>query len=112
MTNRQSFRTFIHYARRRNITMHFKNVPQPVLILPLAVMVLFALALVSSTPSLASSVSAVSVSSPLQQAGSVDWAAVDQAMGKAGAMQPGAVYRYSLPRSDLQVTLGGVQLKA
>jgi hypothetical protein len=33
-------------------------------------------------------------------------------MGKAGALQPGDVFRISLPRSDLQVTLRGVTLKA
>src|SRR5437762_1768427 len=42
----------------------------------------------------------------------IDWKQVDQAMGKAGVPQPGGVYRYSLPRTDLKVTLGGVPLKA
>jgi Domain of Unknown Function (DUF1259) len=46
-----------------------------------------------------------------QQAGADDWKAVAQAMGKTGAMQPGDVYKISLPRSDLQVTARGVQLK-
>jgi hypothetical protein len=46
-----------------------------------------------------------------QQAGADDWKAVAQAMGKAGAMQPGDVYKISLPRSDLQVTVRGVQIK-
>ncbi len=41
----------------------------------------------------------------------LDWKPVDQAMGRPGAMQPGNVYRYTFPRSDLQVTLGGVALK-
>ena len=40
-----------------------------------------------------------------------DWKAVDQAMGRAGKMQPGDVYKYAFPRSDLQVTVGGVALK-
>ncbi len=47
-----------------------------------------------------------------QQAGAADWKSVEQALGKAGSMQPGDVYKVSLPRSDLQVTAGGVQLKA
>lgn len=47
-----------------------------------------------------------------QQAGATDWKPVEQALGKAGAMQPGDVYKVSLPRTDLQVTVGGVQLKA
>jgi Domain of Unknown Function (DUF1259) len=42
----------------------------------------------------------------------VDWKSVEQAMGKSGAMQPGNVFRISLPRTDLQVTLRGVPLKA
>ena len=40
-----------------------------------------------------------------------DWSAVDQALGRKGATQPGNVMRYSFPRSDLQVTASGVQLK-
>src|SRR5437588_9135371 len=47
-----------------------------------------------------------------QQAGSTDWKPVEQALGKAGSMQPGDVYKVSLPRSDLQVSVGGVQIKA
>jgi len=46
-----------------------------------------------------------------QQAASTDWNAVGQALGKAGSVQPGDVYKVSLPRSDLQVTAGGVQIK-
>lgn len=46
-----------------------------------------------------------------QQAGADDWKAVAQAMGKAGSIQPGDVYKISLPRSDLQVTARGVQIK-
>src|SRR4051812_43964792 len=48
---------------------------------------------------------------PQQTAGGSDWKAVGQALGKAGSMQPGDVYKVSLPRSDLQVTAGGVQIK-
>jgi hypothetical protein len=46
-----------------------------------------------------------------QQAGTLDWKAVEQALGKAGSMQPGDVYKVSLPRSDLKVTVAGVELK-
>jgi hypothetical protein len=46
-----------------------------------------------------------------QQPGAADWKAVGQALGKEGSMQPGDVYKVSLPRSDLQVTAGGVQIK-
>lgn len=40
-----------------------------------------------------------------------DWKAVEQALGKAGSLQAGDVYKVSLPRSDLKVTTGGVELK-
>src|SRR5829696_6993743 len=50
-------------------------------------------------------------STPQQAAGASDWKAVGQALGKEGSMQPGDVYKVSLPRSDLQVTAGVVQLK-
>lgn len=45
------------------------------------------------------------------QAASTDWKAVGQALGKEGSVQPGDVYKVSLPRSDLQVNVGGVQVK-
>src|SRR5215475_8199683 len=43
--------------------------------------------------------------------GGADWKAVEQALGKAGSMQPGDVYKVSFPRSDLKVTAAGVELK-
>src|SRR6266850_6631714 len=46
-----------------------------------------------------------------QQPSAADWKPVEQALGKAGSMQPGDVYKVSLPRSDLKVTAGGVELK-
>jgi hypothetical protein len=45
------------------------------------------------------------------QQAATDWKDVEQALGKAGSMQPGDVYKVSLPRSDLKVTAGGVELK-
>jgi hypothetical protein len=36
---------------------------------------------------------------------------VEQALGKAGSMQPGDVYKVSFPRSDLKVTAAGVEIK-
>jgi Domain of Unknown Function (DUF1259) len=39
------------------------------------------------------------------------WKGVSKALGKEGKVQPGGVYRISLPRSDLKVTLDGVDLK-
>lgn len=40
-----------------------------------------------------------------------DWAAVDAAMGRTGTMQPGNVRRYGMPRSDMRVTVQGVQIR-
>ncbi|TIQ26632.1 MAG: DUF1259 domain-containing protein [Mesorhizobium sp.] len=40
-----------------------------------------------------------------------DWKAVAQALGKSGTEVSGGVYRVGLPRSDLKVTLDGVELK-
>jgi hypothetical protein len=39
------------------------------------------------------------------------WGPVADALGKAGSEMPGGVYRVGLPRSDLHVTLDGVELK-
>lgn len=39
-----------------------------------------------------------------------NWSAVDQALGRKGAAQPGDVMKYGFPRSDLRVTANGVQL--
>src|SRR5205085_4311477 len=39
------------------------------------------------------------------------WAPVERALGRAGAMNPGDVLKFSFPRSDLAVTLDGVTLK-
>jgi hypothetical protein len=44
-------------------------------------------------------------------AADIDWSKVDQAMGKKGAAQPGGVYKYGLPRSDLRITVDGVAIK-
>ena len=40
-----------------------------------------------------------------------DWKAVGQALGKEGAVMPGGIYRVGLPRTDLKVTLDGVEIK-
>src|ERR1044071_8722092 len=51
-------------------------------------------------------------SSPQQQpATPAEWKAVEQAIGKAGAMQAGDVFKFSFPRSDLKVTVRGVAIK-
>lgn len=40
-----------------------------------------------------------------------DWKAVETALGRPGVAQPGDVYRFNFPRSDLRVMVGDVQLK-
>ena len=40
-----------------------------------------------------------------------DWKAVAQALGKPGTAMPDGVYRVGLPRSDLKVTLDGIEIK-
>src|ERR1043166_8749057 len=51
------------------------------------------------------------VSSRAQQANTAGWKPVEQALGKSGSVQPGDVYKVSFPRSDLKVTVAGVELK-
>lgn len=48
---------------------------------------------------------------PLRAQSAVDWKAVDAAFGRSSAAQDGGVHRWSMPRSDLQVTAAGVTLK-
>src|SRR5437870_367358 len=41
----------------------------------------------------------------------IDWKRVDQALGKAGSLQPDGVYEFGLPRGDLHVSVSGVAVK-
>ena len=45
------------------------------------------------------------------RAAEIDWSKLDQALGKPGSIQPGGVHKWSLPRTDLKITVDGVQLK-
>ncbi len=40
-----------------------------------------------------------------------DWRAVEQALGKAGTLLPGGVYRVGFPRADLTVTVQGIRVE-
>src|ERR1700682_5890267 len=40
-----------------------------------------------------------------------DWKDVEQALGRAGSLQPGDVYKVAFPRSDLTVTADDVTIK-
>jgi len=42
---------------------------------------------------------------------SIDWKAVDTAMGRPAVSQPGEVHRFNFPRSDMHVTAAGVTIK-
>ena len=46
-----------------------------------------------------------------QNAEATDWAPVEAALGRKGAMNPGDVIKFAFPRGDLTVTLGTVTLK-
>jgi Domain of Unknown Function (DUF1259) len=39
------------------------------------------------------------------------WSAVDQALGRSGQVQPDGAYKVGMPRGDLNVSVGGVQVK-
>src|SRR5215468_7390468 len=42
---------------------------------------------------------------------STEWQGVDQAIGRSGQIQGDGAYKLAFPRSDLKVTLEGVELK-
>jgi hypothetical protein len=44
-------------------------------------------------------------------AADTDWSKIAGALGKSGTEMPGGVYRVGMPRTDLHVTLDGVELK-
>jgi len=46
-----------------------------------------------------------------QQPSKFNWSAVESAIGRKGAMQPQNVIKFSFPRSDLSVSIGGVRIK-
>ena len=59
---------------------------------------------------LASIALAVGLSTPVFAA-DYDWTTVAKALGRPGAQLPGGIYRVGLGRSDLKVTLDGVQIR-
>jgi hypothetical protein len=48
---------------------------------------------------------------PSATANAIDWKAVEAAIGRPGVPQPGDVYRFNFPRTDLRVMVGDVQVK-
>src|SRR5436190_23927608 len=55
--------------------------------------------------------SQTSQSNNQQQSAPADWKPVEQAIGKAGSVQPDGVYKIGLPRTDLHVKVGDVEVK-
>jgi hypothetical protein len=53
---------------------------------------------------------ALAVAQPVV-AQSVDWKALDAAMGRPAVVQPGDVRRFNFPRGDMQVSVGGVRIR-
>ncbi len=41
-----------------------------------------------------------------------EWKSVEDALGRKGSIQPGDVFKFSMPRSDLKVTVAGTPIKA
>jgi hypothetical protein len=41
----------------------------------------------------------------------IDWKAVETALGRPAVTQPGDIHRFNFPRTDLQVTVGSVNVK-
>ena len=39
-----------------------------------------------------------------------EWAAIDAALGRSGQTQPGNVYKFSMPRSDMRVVKNGISI--
>lgn len=47
-----------------------------------------------------------------QQNAGNEWKPIEDALGRKGSSQPGDVYKFSLPRTDLKVTVAGTPIKA
>jgi hypothetical protein len=55
---------------------------------------------------------ATALSAYAQQSSGSEWKPVEDALGRKGSIQPGDVYKFSMPRSDLKVTVAGTPIKA
>jgi Domain of Unknown Function (DUF1259) len=54
---------------------------------------------------------ALALGGAAQPASDAEWKAVEQALGKSGQLMPGDVFRVAMPRTDLKVTVQGVEVK-
>lgn len=55
---------------------------------------------------------ATALSAYAQQSSASEWKPVEDALGRKGSIQPGDVYKFNMPRSDLKVTVAGTPIKA
>jgi Domain of Unknown Function (DUF1259) len=55
---------------------------------------------------------ATAMSGYAQHGANSDWKPVEDALGRKGSVQSGDVYKFSMPRSDLKVTVVGTPIKA
>ena len=53
----------------------------------------------------------ISISSCAQQNPANEWKPIEDALGRKGSLQPADVYKFSMPRSDLKVTVAGTPIK-
>jgi hypothetical protein len=60
---------------------------------------------------LASPIAVGQTANLLSSDNSADWKQVEDAIGRAGQMQPGDVIKFGMPRKDLRVVLNGVDIK-
>src|SRR5215472_16735696 len=67
--------------------------------------------MIFSKPAIAVAASLILGLSTSAYAANVNWAPVGEALGKPGTEMSGGVYRIGLPRTDLKVTLDGVDIK-
>ena len=49
---------------------------------------------------------------PAKSDSATDWNPVEAALGRSGKLQPGDIYKFGMPRTDMHVTVGGVTIKA
>ncbi len=49
---------------------------------------------------------------PAAKDSATDWKPVEAALGRSGKLQPGDIYKFGMPRTDMHVTVGGVTIKA
>src|SRR5438874_1659995 len=52
------------------------------------------------------------ISAYAQQSANSEWKPVEDALGRKGSPQAGEVYKFSMPRSDMKVTVAGTPIKA